>query len=87
MIYTLREVKKHNNLNSCWLIVEKNVYDITNFLKLHPEHINRIIKKAGENVTDDYNFHTKNQKKIWKQYKIGKIGKRYCNINNKCQII
>lgn len=30
--YSREEVKIHNNVNSCWMIIDNKVYDITKFL-------------------------------------------------------
>jgi cytochrome b involved in lipid metabolism len=43
--YTLEEIKNHNkgkiktiNIleNDCWVIIKDKVYDVTNFINLHP---------------------------------------------------
>ena len=76
--FSIGEIRCHNTIDSCWLIVRNNVYDATLFLKKHPEHSQRILKNAGRDVTEDYDFHTKSQKKEWKQYHIGYLKtKRY----------
>ena len=81
MFYTLKEVRRHNNSKSCWLVVRNKVYDVTKFLELHPEHTERVLRTIGEDITIDYDFHTTYQKKIWEKYKIGKIKKKsYCGI-------
>ena len=75
MYYCLEEVLKHNSIDDCWVIANNKVYNVTNFLKLHPEHATRIIPKAGTDVTKDYNFHSKIQLNVWKEYCIGSIKK------------
>jgi len=85
--YSIGEIRLHNTTDSCWLIVQNKVYDATLFLKKHPEHSHRILKNGGQDVTDDYNFHTKFQKKIWKQYHIGYLKKKEYFEKNRCCII
>lgn len=34
--YSLEEIAKHNNEESCWLVAHGYVYDATDFLNLHP---------------------------------------------------
>ncbi len=57
--YTLDEVQKHNNPDSCWIIINGNVYDITEFIANHPG--GEIITKAcGTDATNL--FYNKDQK-------------------------
>ena len=30
--YTLGEVSKHNSKTSCWMVIHKKVYDVTDFV-------------------------------------------------------
>lgn len=71
--FTLDEIKKHNSKNDCWIIVKKKVYDITDFINIHPIGYTPIIKKAGSDCTYDLSFHSKNARKILSQYLIGKL--------------
>ena len=75
MNYTLKEISRHNNANSCWLIAHDNVYDITKFIEKHPIGSEPILKKAGTDCTIDYDFHSKAAKQVWKEYKIGYVNK------------
>lgn len=48
--YTMDEIKKHNKKNDCWIIIENNVYDITNYLRFHPGG-DIILDAAGKDGT------------------------------------
>ncbi|QRV75975.1 FMN-dependent alpha-hydroxy acid dehydrogenase [Ceratobasidium sp. AG-Ba] len=45
------EIQKHNSRDSCWVIVNGEVYDVTGFLKDHPGGIAPILKVAGSDAT------------------------------------
>ena len=71
--FSLEEVKKHNTIDSCWLIINRDIYDITDYLKYHPIGSIVILKKGGMDVSLDYKFHSKITQKYWKNYYIGKL--------------
>lgn len=83
MNYSIKEVKRHNTIEDCWLIAHNKVYDVTDFIKKHPIGSEPIVKKAGTNCTLDYDFHPKGVQKEWEKYKIGYIN----NSNQSCCII
>jgi cytochrome b involved in lipid metabolism len=33
---TMAEVAKHADQNSCWMVIDSNVYDVTSFISGHP---------------------------------------------------
>ena len=76
--YTKTEIDVMINNGRKILLVDNNIFDVTNFE--HPFNINPFDKKIGQNVKIDYNFHDKNSKKIWKEYKIGEIESSWCTI-------
>lgn len=45
------EVQKHNSVESCWVILSGNVYDVTSFIDNHPGGRNAILKAAGTDAT------------------------------------
>ncbi|KEP55095.1 L-mandelate dehydrogenase [Rhizoctonia solani 123E] len=45
------EVQKHNNRDSCWVIINGEIYDVTGFLNDHPGGIGPILKVAGSDAT------------------------------------
>jgi cytochrome b involved in lipid metabolism len=75
--YTLEEVNEHNTEESCWVVSNNNVYDVTTFISRHPGGKFAILSKAGENATTQFAWHSTRAKGLWKLYKIGKI-KRCC---------
>jgi cytochrome b involved in lipid metabolism len=55
--YTASEVVQHNSASDCWMIINKNVYNITDYLVTHDKEMD-IRSWCGKDATDDYN--TKN---------------------------
>jgi fatty acid desaturase len=49
--YSRSEVLLHNKKESCWIIIENEVYDLTDFIKEHPGGSNIILSRAGEDAT------------------------------------
>lgn len=80
--FTYDEINKHKTKEDCWLVAGHNVYNVTNFLKLHPLHEERIMKHICTDVKVHFNFHTKRQQKEWEKYFIGKTvdAKDNCSI-------
>ncbi|KAK3809459.1 MAG: FAD binding domain-containing protein [Benniella sp.] len=50
------EVAKHNKENDCWVIVNGQVLDVTNFLADHPGGKKAILIFAGKDATDEFNM-------------------------------
>lgn len=47
-IYTLSQVAENNNKNSCWTVVEGNVYNITSYIPNHPGGEANILQVCGK---------------------------------------
>ena len=45
--YTLTDVSKHNKSTDCWTVVNKNVYNLTSWIKQHPGGQSAIIGLCG----------------------------------------
>lgn len=54
--YTLAEVAKHNTENDCWVVVNGQVLDATNFLADHPGGKKAIMIYAGKDATEEFNM-------------------------------
>ncbi|KAK8118924.1 cytochrome b2 [Apiospora kogelbergensis] len=48
------EVAKHNDKNSCWVVVHGKAYDVTDFLPEHPGGPKIILKYAGKDATEEF---------------------------------
>lgn len=75
--YTWQDVAAHNTANSAWVIIEGQVYDITQFLDRHPGGSEMLLLAAGRECTDLYNsYHalaTKDTRKYLDAYHIGAL--------------
>lgn len=83
-VYTIEEVSKHNTENDCWIIIDRNIYDITSYLKEHPGGILPILFYAGKDVTNIFKeIHASNAFEIKNWYNIGYVIDKdeYLNIN------
>lgn len=48
---TMDEVKKHRGRDSCWMVIQGRVYDVTGFIDEHPGQ-DIILDGAGRDATD-----------------------------------
>ena len=77
-LYTQDDIDKMVNDNKIILLVNKNIYDFTEFN--HPFNICFYDNRLGKDVSVDFNFHSKKSKKLWKKYKIGELNLKQCCI-------
>jgi cytochrome b involved in lipid metabolism len=74
--YAWSEVKKHNTIEDCWIVLNGNVYDVTKFLRSHPGGVKVIGYYAGQDATEVTNAFHKEFDRVekWsKMYLIGRI--------------
>ncbi len=78
----MEEVAEHNTVDDCWLVADGVVYDVTSFLSEHPAGVAAIMRHAGQESSEDFQFHSQNAQKLWREYKVGTIKgyKRGCII-------
>ena len=73
-IISRAETLQHNTIDDCWLIVQNNVYNFTDFIKKHPGGSDILLSRAGEDATTYFiGKHGKNPA-IIKQLERLKIG-------------
>lgn len=49
--YTVEEVARHNTAKSLWVIINRKVYDVTAFHRLHPGGPNVLLQMGGKDAT------------------------------------
>merc|ERR1712070_170106 len=54
--YSLDEVAKRNNNKDCWVVVNGEVLDVTNFLSSHPGGELAIVTFAGKDASEEFNM-------------------------------
>merc|ERR1712050_697470 len=52
----LSAVKQHNRMTDCWVVINGNVYDLTNFVTQHPGGPNPILSWAGRDASKAWNM-------------------------------
>ena len=55
-VWTWAEVAKHNKADDCWVVVNGDVLDVTDFLDDHPGGKNAILLYAGKDATAEFNM-------------------------------
>lgn len=71
--YILSDVSAHNSASSCWMVVNKNVYDVTTFINSHPGG-STILQGCGIDATslfDSISKHRGQATSVLSQYLIG----------------
>jgi len=75
-IYSREEVLRHNKIGDCWVVINNNVYDLSDFIKKHPGGSDIIESRAGEDATSFFaGKHGKNPRVIERlaSFRIGEI--------------
>ena len=72
--YNMKEVSKHNTRKDAWTVINKSIYDITDWIDKHPGG-DIIMKAVGKDATQLFESigHPDYVKKILKKMKIGKL--------------
>jgi cytochrome b involved in lipid metabolism len=71
--FTLEEVAEHCTVEDCWLVAHGVVYDVTSFLAQHPAGVAAIMRHAGKESSEDFQFHSKSAQQLWREYKVGNL--------------
>ena len=73
MYYTIEEVKQHNIRHDCWIIYNKKIYDITDFIPKHPG--GPVFVRSDKDVTEDFDdvMHSDKAMELLQEYYIGDL--------------
>jgi cytochrome b involved in lipid metabolism len=53
-IYSLQDVSRHNTAKDLWIVIDKEVFDVTGFQAEHPGGERILQKVAGRDATDKF---------------------------------
>jgi len=77
--YSMAEVAVHDTADDCWMVINGMVYDVTDYIALHPGG-NNILAGCGIDATDIFESkpdsgepHSANAVQISQDYQIGEI--------------
>jgi len=78
--YCWEDIEKHNTEESCWIVVDNRVYDVTCFLDQHPGGREILLGVAGQDASEEFHevpFHTSGRTAgfIW-DYLIGDVAEK-----------
>ncbi len=59
--FSLEDLALHNNPKDCWLLIDGKIYDVTNYINLHPG--GKVMAKfCGQDATEAFNTKGKKNK-------------------------
>ncbi len=76
---TAAEISKHNNAGDCWLLIGGKVYNVTEFIPMHPGGESTIIPYCGQDATVAFDTkggrgaHSQNAQNLLASYYIGNL--------------
>ncbi len=73
--YTLTDVQTHNSKESCRVVLENKVYDVTDYVSLHPGG-DKILNGCGKDITEMFqkvSAHVKITQILLNKYYIGEL--------------
>lgn len=72
--YTMRQVSKHATDETCWIVVNGKVYDVTSYIDDHPGGAESILLNAGVDCTEEFmGVHSQEAKELLEKFVIGKV--------------
>lgn len=71
--FTTCQLRRHCTKSDVWLAAHGVVYDATEILEEHPGGVRSILRHAGQDCTEDFDFHSKAARGLWKDLKIGTL--------------
>ncbi|KAJ3361845.1 hypothetical protein HDU91_003702 [Kappamyces sp. JEL0680] len=73
-VYDWQEVSKHNQKDDCWVVIDNKIYDLTDFLNMHPGGVASILAHAGTDVTGlFYDIHSEDTHMLKAAFVLGTL--------------
>ena len=75
-IISWEEIRKHTTAESLWVVIKREVYDLTSWAKLHPGGLDDLLSVAGTDATQAYlaSEHSEMADVFRLNFRIGRIG-------------
>jgi cytochrome b involved in lipid metabolism len=73
--FTLCDVRRHTTEDDCWLVAHGLVYDATAMITSHPGGRSSILRHAGCECSEDFDFHSRQAQRLWRDLCIGRLRK------------
>ncbi|MCE4610613.1 MAG: cytochrome b5 domain-containing protein [Desulfurococcales archaeon] len=75
LVLTWDAVSSHNSGDSCWIVVNGKVYDVTSYINYHPAGAKSILQYCGKDATQAFaKYHSRRAWEILQHFYIGDIG-------------
>lgn len=71
--FSANQVAKHRYANDCWISANGYVYDLSRYVTKHPGGSKAILARAGGDASNDYEFHSRYGKRVWKALEVGQL--------------
>lgn len=74
-VYSPCQIRRHNSIDSAWVVAGKRIYDVTSYVQCHPAGERTILSKAGgaADVTRDLEFHSPQTRKTMQSLQVGRM--------------
>ena len=73
-VFTMTEVARHSTANSCYLVINNNVYDVSSYIDSHPGGREAITSRCGQEVSGIFaQIHSNRAWDLLAAYKIGSV--------------
>lgn len=78
-LYNMSQVAEHDSRDSCWVVINSSVYNLTDFMNRHPGGVDAILQRCGADGTEVFeNRHgTPHHEGVLDEYKIGELLNSY----------
>jgi cytochrome b involved in lipid metabolism len=78
--YTKGQLATHNKPADCWMAINGGIYDVTNYVDMHPGGADIVLMYCGKDATQAYNTqggrgrgHSSRADALLAQYKVGTL--------------
>ncbi|XP_060525590.1 cytochrome b5 isoform X1 [Cylas formicarius] len=73
--YSFEDIRKHNDRNSTWIVINDDIYDVTDFLNEHPGGEEVLLEQAGKDASENFEDvgHSSDARELMVKYKIGTL--------------